>query len=140
MDETARRQVSYYRRVFFELAEVLEREGKTDMLRTLLNKYEEVIPLEMDPLFATNPLVKYYLSANEVDKASKLTEWLCEQYKKEADYYVVLMRNKFNVNQLLPRPLSGLNDLRNIVSQKQNNELLQKVDSVWKQYSFLTGE
>lgn len=140
MDETARRQqLSFYRKVFFDLGDALAAQGKTDSLRLLLKKYEEVLPMTSDPLFGVNGLVKLYWDAGEVDKTIELVNNLCAEYDKEIAYYQKLIGLRYDVMNEINRPLSGLNNLNTLANYTQNSTIINSVKNVVSKYSQYFG-
>ncbi|MDR1054304.1 MAG: DUF2723 domain-containing protein [Prevotellaceae bacterium] len=141
MDETARRHITFYRRVFFDLGDAMVATGKTDSLRLLLDKYEEVMPTLNDPLslYGTTQLVKLYMLAGEKEKATNLTEYLCKEITLTIDHYLNLMNKRYNMSSEISVPLITLNNLYITVRQLQDKDLIQIVEKVWTQYNYLMG-
>lgn len=135
MDETARRHIGFYRRAFFDLGNALDVNGQTELLKKLLAKFEEVLPTNTTPLYYANPIVKLYLAAGEVEKATELTHKLCKEYSAEIDFYLNLFKQGFDMTPDISTSLTGLSNLNKLIKYQQNAELEKIVGETLKKYS-----
>lgn len=139
LDETARRMTSYYRTAFFSVARFLELQGDKERLQQLMSKFTEVLPEMMIPYYQqSNPIVGFYFSAGQSEKAIELSRQLMDEYTKELSYFQKMTGSrKGNYDYEVRLAYTGLSDLKDIVQRNGQADLQQEIEAVLKS---LTGE
>jgi hypothetical protein len=139
LDENARRIMSYYRGIFFKMAEIMKITGDKDRLRQLMEKYREVIPemkivnIHHTPYIAvSNPLVDYYFYTGLNDYGVSLAQRLIDEYGKEFDYYSGL-DDKTSVDFELSRVYQGLGSLTEILKKYEQSDLHKQAEDLFKE-------
>ncbi|MDR1886690.1 MAG: DUF2723 domain-containing protein [Prevotellaceae bacterium] len=138
LDETARRTVSYYRSVFFRLAEILNITGDKERLKRLMEKYHEVMPelgivnIHYTPYWGVaNPPVEYYFQAGLNEYGISLAQRLIDEYGKEYRYYLGLTA-KTSADFELSRVHQGVTNLTDILKKHSQTDLHKQSEDLLK--------
>jgi hypothetical protein len=141
LDETARRQVMFYRSVFFNLAGALKARGDRDSMKQLMETYHAAIPeMQMiNPIHSpyqrlANPVADFYFFAKLDEYGESLSNRLIDDYEKEFDYYVRLKMAKSyaSVDYELSRTLSGVKNLADILGSHGRQEQQARAAELFK--------
>ena len=141
LDETARRQVMFYRSVFFNLAAALKARGDKENMKRLMETYHEAIPemLMINAIHSpyqrlANPVADYYFYAGLEEYGVSLSNRLLDDYEKEFDYYVRLAMAKKNasVDYELSRTLGGVKNLSDILGSHGKQDLQARAGTLFK--------
>ncbi|MDR1584470.1 MAG: DUF2723 domain-containing protein [Prevotellaceae bacterium] len=139
LDETARRIMSYYRTIFFKLAEILKIKNDKERLQQLMKKYHEAIP-EMDivnfhhtPYWGSaNPVIDYYFHAGLDEYGISMSQRLVNEYGKEYRYYSGL-DTKASVDYELSHIYKGVSNLTDILKKHDQPDLHKQADDLLKE-------
>jgi hypothetical protein len=143
-DETARRDIQYYRAIFFKLAAYLKIKGDSERLKLLMEKYHEAIPemqlvnMHVTPYYrAVNPAVDYYLFSGLTEYGISLSERLMNEYRKEFEYYIKLTSSckNYSFDFELANVYQGVKNIADIFKQYGQTELYKRADELLKTMS-----
>jgi hypothetical protein len=137
LDEYNRKEINILqaRYMFARLAEVLNREGKTEKAVEVLDKMFELFPNEIMPLtYDSFPAIEQYFVAGENEKGVELTRQLADNCFGMVNYYLSLP-NRFAaaVKTEQDREISILRNIQYLTRKYNQDDLFNEVDGRLKE-------
>ena len=137
LDEYNRKEINILqaRYMFARLAEVLNREGKTEKAVEVLDKMFELFPNEIMPLtYDSFPAIEQYFVAGENEKGVELTRQLADNCFAMVNYYLSLP-NRFAaaVKTEQDREISILRNIQYLTRKYNQDDLFNEVDGRLKE-------